>query len=264
MKTGFSGILYCLLVSAILFNSCSKKENDPPAVAREITVEELSSYQIIEEYIPTADGFNIYGNKPMLLVSYLQKSVSDNKYRSYWALSYQLFSKLISTPLSYNPETGITKFETSLGFYELTRDENDQIIVAGELIPDYPDQDFFTKATSNYIQVVKIPNAVFHNTSYKAIDGSSYYRFSDSRWMYNPSSKPTTAQLTWDYTRHTNTLWYGVDNGSAKLKNLFIVIPQGNGWKGNHQDKDLLLINTYDAVSFKAVGDVGIYTPDIN
>ena len=54
------------------------------------------------------------------------------------------------------------------------------------------------------------------------------------------------------------------DERSAKYHNLFLIIPKGNGWKGQHKDKELLIVNTMKygstGTTFEAVGDIGIYT----
>ena len=57
----------------------------------------------------------------------------------------------------------------------------------------------------------------------------------------------------WLYDLYHNNVWTGQDGGTEKLNNVFIAIPKGNGWKGNHKDKDILLINTGKTMT---IGDV--------
>jgi hypothetical protein len=241
----------------LVFTACSKRDDDIHAkVAKEIKAEEVLNLYIVEEYQPKPEHTVINGTKPYLQVTYIQLGTNNT------VIAYSCTGDAIkstNTEFLYNPENGITILKTIFGNYELTRDDDQQII--GKKSNHNPDSYWFLSKyfTSQYIQVVKTTGQIFHDAVYKAISGNAYYGFSINKWKYNSERAPYVSELTWNYTRANNSIWYGNDGGTAHYYNLFLILPKGNGWKGQHKDKDLLLVNTLDLWDSKAVGDIGIY-----
>lgn len=256
-KTTFA--LFTLTLGMI---GCSKKNdnNNLPKIAKEITADELLGYQIIEEYQPKPEYAATFGDKPLLMITQVQRNITTNKFlvRSDSHSSNDITSPANIT--SYNAETGITTLETVFGGYELTRDENEQMIVKNSYHPASSNFHVSKYFASKHIQIMRVTNEIFHISTYKALSGSGYYRFNETKWRYKTDTPPTSNELIWNYNRSTNTSWYGSDGGSAQLVNRFTIIPRGNGWKGQHKDKDLLLVNVLSNSVYKSVGDIGVYT----
>ena len=256
-------LTFILFAFTLLFTACSKSDDDTPQpeqVAKEITAEELSDYIIIEEYKPKASASAASGDKPILLTTRIVKVVSINTYLVNSQDAKGGFGDDF-LKLTYDANTGITSMGTTFGYYDLTRDASGQIVVVKSRYTENSVWVIGKYFDSQYIQLVKRTHSIYDDTSYKKITGNGYYRFrkSDAKWRYKQDAVPTNAELTWSYSRVNNNIWRGTDNGTAQYKNLFIALPKGNGWKGNHKDKDLLLINTVEKDHYKAVGDIGIY-----
>jgi len=266
-KTIITKITVPLLALAMFLTACGKDDNNTKSkVGKEIIAEELVDYYIIEEYTPKPTYASDYGTKPVLVYTYTQYYAGAVNYKT--RSGFPLFNyDPIQTELIYNPETGITRLKTDFGDYELSRDDNRQIIVKrsnqdvnsdlGSVLSKY--------IPSGYIQLVKAVNSQYNILTYKEISGPGFYTFNNGgRWKYKQGAAPGYSELDWNYTTATNLIWYGGDNGTAKYSNIFLILPKGNGWKGQHKDKELLIVNTMkygnSSVSFEAVGDIGIYT----
>ncbi|MFN3020553.1 hypothetical protein ACK1KB_06115 [Chryseobacterium sp. TY3] len=252
-------LTFALFAFTLLFTACSSSDDDSPQpeqVAKEITAEELSDYIIIEEYKPKASASAASGDKPILVTTYIAYT---NQYMLRIAEAWSRYEYTLQT--TYDASTGITSVETYFGYYDLTRDPSGQIVVIKSRHSNDSQYSITKSFDSQYLQLVKKTQSIYDNTSYKKITGNGYYRFriSDAKWRYKENAVPTDAELTWSYSQANNHIWYGKDGGTAQYKNLFIALPKGNGWKGNHKDKDLLLINTVEKDHYKAVGDIGIY-----
>ena len=100
-------------------------------------------------------------------------------------------------------------------------------------------------------------NASYNTFSGKGIEGvNGFYKFDGLKWRYKPDALPVLSELAWSYATYHNNVWTGRDGGSERLYNLFVIIPRGNGWKGNHTDKELLLVNT--GKDLKITGALGV------
>ncbi|QIG89154.1 hypothetical protein G6R40_05460 [Chryseobacterium sp. POL2] len=246
-----------------MFTACSSSDDDSPQpeqVAKEITAEELSDYVIIEEYLPKASAPAEYGDKPILMTAYLLKIVGSNQFLIFNMDSHGTYQREIQT--TYDASTGITAVKMFFGYYDFTRDASGQIVVIKSRHNEDSPQFISKYFDSQYIQLEKRTLSIYDNASYKNITGNGYYRFrvNDNKWRWKENTVPTDVELTWSYNKYdSNNMWLGGDSGSEKYKNLFVIIPKGNGWKGQHKDKDLLLINTMDQFIYKAVGDIGVY-----
>ena len=261
MKT-MTKFLFILFAFTLLFTACRKDDDtpQPEQVAKEITAEELENYIIVEEYLPKASEQATRGDKPILLTTSIGKAVNFN---SYYVDSQDAMVGFGEDflKLTYDANTGITSMRTIFGYYDLTRDASGQIVVVKSRHTENSVWGISKYFDSQYIQLVKRTHSIYDNTSYKNVTGNGYYRFRvyENKWRWKENAVPTYAELTWSYSQVNNNIWRGKDNGTAQYNNLFIVLPKGNGWKGEHKDKDLLLISTIGNGSYKAVGDIGIY-----
>lgn len=255
-------ITFVLFAFTLLFTACSKGDDDTPTpkIAAEITLEELKGYMIVEEFLSNPEYENSLGTKPYLFANYIIKNNSDGKHYCY---SEGWFTSVASDvdqdgAMQYNATTGITTFKTLWGYYELTRDNNEQIIIKGNFHFTNNSSSVYAKwFKSNYTQLIKLDGKIYDQYTYKAIEGTSgYFRFQVYNWRYKQDAEPTTGELTWIYNKLYSNVWSGKDGGTEKLYNIFIAIPKGNGWKGNHKDKDLLLVNTGN--NTKTVSDVAV------
>lgn len=247
----------------LLFTACSKDDDDSaPRVAKEITAEELENYIIVEEYLPKASASpEYYGDKPILITaSVVNRNVTTNQFST--AIRYAFVTDNTPSQTTYDASTGITSIKTVFGYYDFTRDASGQIVVIKSRHNDNSIYYISNMFDTQHIQLVKRTQASYDNTSYKNLTGTGYYRFRniDKKWRWKENVVPTNAEMTWTYNKSSNNDWQGRDGGSAQYHNLFVIIPKGNGWKGQHKDKDLLLINTMDNIGiFRSLGDIGVY-----
>ena len=254
MKTN-TKITVALLAILLLVTGCSKSKDGVKPVAKEITTAELVDYYILEEYTPKPEYEAEFGTNPLLVCTYVVY-LGGYGYVTTGRDAANYYVP-IATELSYNLETGITTLKTAFCVYELSRDDNEQIIVKKSILTNANEDEALT---SSYIQLVKRTSGIYEYNTFKEISGTGYYRFSVNKWRYKQGAAPNTNELTWNYVQTTNQIWSGQDGGSAQYPNLFLILPKGNGWKGQHKDKDLLIVNTFlDGNSLKAVGNIGIY-----
>ena len=252
----------------LLFTACSKDDDDSaPRVAKEITSAELLKYKIVEEFVAKPNYQPQFGEHPILFVTYFSKENETNKVSM--ACFNNISSDMSIDNISYDAKTGITMVKTHLGFYELTRNENDNIILKGKLnITD--GVDFKDYWNSNHVQLIYLENTIqpeepekfllgIAKSTYSATVGNTtaYYEFDNEiNWMYTIGGYPTT--YPWTYRLLAKTIGKGKDNGTAKYDNLFVEIPSGNGWKGSKKDVALLLVHTWNS-NKETVGPIGIY-----
>ncbi|MBL1410435.1 hypothetical protein [Sphingobacterium faecale] len=257
MKT-ITKITFALFAIMLVFTSCSKdNDNAAPKVAKEITVDELLTYQIVEEISVKPEYIPELGNQIYFRVYVLERNINNTE--RFFMRSYTASTQSVAeSAITYNAETGITTLKTNFGYVELTRDKNNQIELKGGHYFNENNKKIQTK----YMQLVKLTNDVFVHQTYKAVSGNGYYRFSNLKWRYKQDSAPADGELTWNYERYKSTLWAGYDGGTAKYLNLFVVIPKGNGWKGSHLDKNLLLVYVYDQNKQIQIGDITICALD--
>ncbi|MFC0343083.1 hypothetical protein [Epilithonimonas hispanica] len=249
--TKLTNLTFALIAFTLLFSACSSSDDDtlqPEKVAKEITRDDLMNYMIVDEFLAKPEYQNQLGTKPYLIASYVAEYNNDGKL---YTISEGWFASVLynleqDEALTYDANTGITKLKTKWGYYELTRDANEQIVVKGnfhfEDDPNNPNTYWFT---SSYTQLVKVDGKVYDNSTYKAVENlTGFYRFSIDFWRYKQDAVPIEGELTWPYYLNHRNVWTGQDGGTEQLYNVFIAIPKGNGWKGNHKDKDILLVNT--------------------
>lgn len=250
---------FAIFVFTLLFTACSSSDDDAPQpeqVAKEITAHELLNYMIVEERVPKPEQVVNYGNNPFLFGTYLEWDPDNDTYRvitrNYWYSGQYAENPIIA----YDAQTGISRLKTGFGYIDLTRNNDDEIIVK-----NISNSFFELEMNQTHVQAIKQRGTVASNYSYKAISGPGYYKFnySDNKWRYKADAMPTNAELTWDFTKFNGDYWAGQDGGTAQLRNIFLFVPKGNGWKGQYKDKDLLLINTIEKDNYKAVGDIGVY-----
>ncbi len=239
-------LTFAILAFALMFSACKKDDNDKQHIATEITVEELQNYMIVDEYLAKPEYQNQLGTKPYLYATFITEY--NGKLCSFsegWSASV-FYNLEQEGAIKYDAATGITKLKTKWGYYELTRDSNEQIIVKGNFhFENDPSQTYTYWFTSNYTQLIKVNGDVYDNATYKAIENlTGFYRFSIDFWRYKQDAVPNDGDLTWSYYLNHRNVWTGQDSGTEKLYNAFIAIPKGNGWKGQHKDKDILLVNT--------------------
>lgn len=239
-------LTFGLFAFMLLFTACSKDDDEiTQKVAKEITRDDLMNYMIVDEFLAKPEYQNQLGTKPYLFATYIKEDNNDGKI---YAFSKGWFASVFynleqDEALTYDANTGITKLKTKWGYYELTRDSNEQIIVKGN--HHDPNNPYTYWFTSNYTQLVKTDGKVYDNSTYKAVENlTGFYRFSIDFWRYKQDAVPIEGELTWPYYLNHRNVWTGQDGGTEKLHNVFIAIPKGNGWKGNHKDKDILLVNT--------------------
>ena len=253
-------LTFALIAFTLLFTACSSSDDDTPQpeqVAKEITVEELQNYMIVDEFLYKPEYQNQLGTKPYLFATYITEDNNDGKLYAFsegWfaSVAYNLEE---DGAITYDATTGITTLKTKWGYYELTRDANEQIVVKGNFHFEHNPNNAYTYwFTSNYTQLVKVDGQIYDQSTYKAIENlAGFYRFQLNKWRYKQDAVPTDAELMWLYDLYHNNVWTGQDVGTEKLHNIFIAIPKGNGWKGNHKDKDILLVNTGKTMT---IGDV--------
>lgn len=261
MRSLFSKTGFLLLISLLLCMSCSKEgDMETPEIAKPVTLDDLLNYQIVYEFVPKPQHFSTLGNRPRLRCHYFTRNLTgtESKLNSLAAYSDFFDNGDLKQFISYNSETGITLLKTTYMDYEFTRDNNGDIILKEvHHAPEFDDS-----FTLENLQLVKLTGGLEYNKyTYKGIAGvSGYYSFSNQSllWRFKENSIPKGSELIWSYLKHTSTLWNGRDGGTAKLNNLFIILPKGNGWKGKYKDKDLLLVNLYDPGSGKIVGDIAV------
>ena len=254
-------LTFAIFVFTLLFTACSKDEDDnTPQVVKEITAEELLEYIIIEEYVPKASAPAEFGDKPILTTTAIKKEIDIDKFFTTVTTPYGPHAVNFLQTI-YDANTGITSLETKFGYYDLTRDASGQIVLLKSRHNDNSNLYISSHFDSQYLQLVKRTLSIYDDATYKKISGNGYYRFySDERkWRYKANARPVYGELTWYYEKLNNNIWYGQDGGTEKYNNLFIIIPKGNGWKGQHKDKDLLLISTMHKDYYKAIGDIGMY-----
>lgn len=260
MKT-MTKFIFILFAFTLLFTACSKDDDtpQPEQVAKEITAEELENYIIVEEYLPKASASAEQGDKPILITASVNRNVTTNHFST--AIRYAVGTNNTQSQTTYDASTGITSIKTVFGYYDFTRDASGQIVVLKSRHNDNSTYYISNMFDTQHIQLVKRTQASYDNTSYKNLTGTGYYRFrnSDKKWRWKENAVPSDAEMTWTYSKSNNNDWQGRDGGSAQYYNLFVIIPKGNGWKGKHKDKDLLLINTMDNIGFRSVGDIGVY-----
>lgn len=252
--------IFILFAFTLLFTACSKSDDDTPQpeqIAKEITRDDLMNYMIVDEFSAKPEYQNQLGTKPYLFATYVAEYNNDGKF---YAVSEGWFASVLCNleqdeALTYDANTGITKLNTKWGYYELTRDANEQIVVKGNFHFEHNPNNAYTYwFTSNYTQLVKVDGQIYDQSTYKAKENlTGFYRFQINKWRYKQDAVPTDAELMWLYDLYHNNVWTGQDGGTEKLNNVFIAIPKGNGWKGNHKDKDILLINTGKTMT---IGDV--------
>ena len=257
-----TNLTFAILAFTLLFTACRKDDDtpQPEQVAKEITAEELENYIIVEEYLPKASASAEHGDKPILITaSVVNRNVTTNQFST--AIRYASVTDNTPSQTTYDASTGITSVKTVFGYYDFTRDASGQIVVIKSRHNDNSIYYISNMFDTQHIQLVKRTQASYDNTSYKNLTGTGYYRFrnSDNKWRWKKNAVPSDAEMTWTYYKSNNNDWQGRDDGSAQYHNLFVIIPKGNGWKGQHKDKDLLLINTMDNIGFRSVGDIGVY-----
>ena len=261
-------LTFTIFAFTLLFTACSKSDDDgDPRVAKKITLEELLTYKIVEEFVAKPNYEVQFGEHPILFVTYFSKENETN--RVSMTCFNNVASDMSNDNISYDAKTGITMVKTHLGFYELTRNENDNIILKGKLnITD--GVDFKDYWNSNHVQLIYLENTIhpegpekfflgIAKSTYSATVGNNtaYYEFdNETNWMYTIGDYPTT--YPWTYRLLAETIGKGKDNGSAKYDNLFVEIPSGNGWKGSQKDVALLLVHTWNSNN-KTVGPIGIF-----
>ncbi|MFC0343085.1 hypothetical protein [Epilithonimonas hispanica] len=256
-------LTFATFAFTLLFTACSKDDETPQTefIASEIKPKELEDFMILEEYVPKPEFVNTRGNKSVLSVTRILYDLNANYH---YVLSSDAKSTDQTTLMStYNATTGITSINTNFGFYDLTRDNTGQIIVLKSRNKENSIDLLSTDYNSRHIQLLKITQTYYYNSSYKRVIGNGYYRFRSYGlvWKYGEFVEPQYDELNWSFTAMNNMVWRGKDGGSAQYRNLFVAIPKGNGWKGDYKDKDLLLVNTLEKDNYKAVGDFGICTP---
>lgn len=264
--TNLAKLTFALFVFTLLFTACSDNDDSAPAnVAKEITGDELLDYIIVEEYKAKPEHTNEYGNHSYLLTTSFYYDKENTPYwvrQLVWDDKADKYLNPANNDLTYDPKTGITTSKTIFGYYELTRNEAGEIIVKDNKQKFYEDNSWNTKMNSQYLQLWKIKEISENSLQFGGIDVVGYYSFGfrgqlDEKWRYKADAPPTDNELTWDYSGSDDeNAWIGQDGGVAQYHNLFIYIPKGIGWKGNHKDKNLLLVNTGN--DQKIIGDLMI------
>lgn len=260
--------IFILFAFTLLFTACRKDDDEiMQKVPKEITSAELLKYKIVEEFIAKPNFEVQFGEHPILFVTYFSKENETN--RVSMACFNNISSDMSIDNISYDAKTGITTVKTFLGFYELTRNENDDIILKGKLnITD--GVDFKDYWNSNHVQLIYLENTIqpegsekfflgIANSIYSAPVGNTeaYYEFdNETNWMYSIGDFPD--DYPWTYRLLAETIGKGKDNGTAKYDNLFVEIPSGNGWKGSQKDVALLLVHTWNS-NKETIGPIGIY-----
>ena len=269
VNSSIQKVILLLTITFTLF-ACKKSGSDedpkpqpePEQIASAIDYYDLQNYYVVQVLKPKSSVASTKGTHPLLVINLLEKQ-NGGQYSSLYYYYSASGGETLNPNDKYDSKTGITKLKVAMANLNLSRDKNQEII-----IKDYTavnNSSSFKDYDLDYIQLVKLNNINYgNNTYFKSVNGDSHYGFyaDYKQWIYNANAKPSYNNLsssTWTFTQHSKHLWYGQDNGSQKLRNSFLIIPKGNGWKGEHKDKELLLINTLETSSLKAIGPLGLY-----
>lgn len=236
-----------LLIVVTLILSCDSSNDeettqDTSYQSKIITVEELSKYFFLEEYLPKPEAVDQVGSFPFLM--YTAIAGNQNEYIIDESFYHQsLFD--FNNGILFNPENGITKVITKYGYFEISKDNNGKIYVLGNQHYQNPNGYIINKRTPTHTQLIEKGSTDYDDITFQAIEGiSGYFRFKNKKWRYKTESAPTVDELTWSFDIQFKNIWFGKDNGTEQLQNIFFIIPKGIGWKGKYTDKEILLVNT--------------------
>lgn len=129
--------------------SCKKNEQKS-WISEAVSADELLEYMIVEEVAYTALG-NAYTDT-RLLVHFPQEYHGSFYYSTYTG-SGSLGAIVYENNLIYDTGTGITKLITSLGYVELKKEKNGQIVILGN---HHYKSNLTQHYATKYIQLVKL------------------------------------------------------------------------------------------------------------